>query len=338
MLAVWGIGSGPYWMIPLLGPSNPRDTVGYIVDGFLNLTPSYAAPVAWVNGRAIAVPTVDRAREASLDYYLFVRDAYLQRREAQIDERGPMRRLDGAEPEDEASRTDDFYEVEECETGCQRAPEEQVGESRWPEGDRRRGARGAPGRPRAGAGARRAATDDATAVVQHAPSTRCSPCCATRRSPPRSAQQRRSSRSPTATSTSTRSRASSWRGTGRSSRRSSRRTFVVEFKRHLSRHLLEDPRGLPRPEGRRSTAPAPRRTATSRCAASIEGERSEPIRIDYRMRPTAGEWVVIDVIIEGVSLVQNFRSQTQEIIGEVGVDGLIERLREKNAERKKGVG
>jgi phospholipid-binding lipoprotein MlaA len=111
MFAVWGIGSGPYWMIPLLGPSNPRDTVGYILDGFLNLTPSYAAPVAWVNGRAIAVPTIDRAREASLDYYLFIRDSYLQRREAQIAEKGPMQRLS---PEDRAQPgpADELYNVE----------------------------------------------------------------------------------------------------------------------------------------------------------------------------------------------------------------------------------
>jgi phospholipid-binding lipoprotein MlaA len=98
-------------MIPLLGPSNPRDTVGYILDGFLNLTPSYLAPVSWVNGRAIAVPAVDRARQASLDYYLFVRDSYLQRRDAQIAEQGPMSRISGEETPAEAP-ADDFYEVE----------------------------------------------------------------------------------------------------------------------------------------------------------------------------------------------------------------------------------
>jgi phospholipid-binding lipoprotein MlaA len=113
MLAVWGLPSGPYWMIPLLGPSTPRDTIGYILDGFMNLTPSYVAPVAWLNGRAIAVPAIDRAREASLDYYVFVRDAYLQRRDAQIAEDGPLKRTDtGEEPAPEAP-ADDFYDVEE---------------------------------------------------------------------------------------------------------------------------------------------------------------------------------------------------------------------------------
>jgi phospholipid-binding lipoprotein MlaA len=122
MFAVWGIGSGPFWMIPLLGPANPRDTVGYIFDGVLNLAvlaPIYVAPVAWVNGRAIAVPAVDRAREASLDYYAFVRDAYLQRRERQIAERGPVNRLAPEAPETGPAVPDDeFYDVDDESAGA----------------------------------------------------------------------------------------------------------------------------------------------------------------------------------------------------------------------------
>ena len=111
--------------------------------------------------------------------------------------------------------------------------------------------------------------------------------------------------------------------------------FVVEFKRHLSGSYwktLEDYRDQKvTVDGARAET---RGDVTVR--SSIDAERAEPIRIDYRMRPKAGEWYVIDVIIEGVSLVQNFRSQTQEIIGDVGVDGLIERLRQKNAEHDEG--
>ena len=51
------------------------------------------------------------------------------------------------------------------------------------------------------------------------------------------------------------------------------------------------------------------------------------------MREREGRWRVIDVIIDGVSLLSNFRAQTQEIISEVGADGLIQRLRDKNADR-----
>jgi phospholipid transport system substrate-binding protein len=108
--------------------------------------------------------------------------------------------------------------------------------------------------------------------------------------------------------------------------------FVVEFKRHLSGtywKTLEDYRDQKvAVDGTRQE-----KSGDVTVRSTIEGERSEPIRLDYRMRPKAGDWVVIDVVIEGVSLVQNFRNQTQEIIGEVGIDGLIDRLRQKNAEK-----
>jgi phospholipid transport system substrate-binding protein len=111
-----------------------------------------------------------------------------------------------------------------------------------------------------------------------------------------------------------------------------RAEFVVEFKRHLSGtywKTLEDYRDQKvSVDGARAE-----KGGDVTVRSSIEGERAEPIRIDYRMRPKGGEWVVIDVIIEGVSLVQNFRGQTQEIIGDVGVDGLIAQLRKKNADR-----
>jgi ABC-type transporter MlaC component len=62
--------------------------------------------------------------------------------------------------------------------------------------------------------------------------------------------------------------------------------------------------------------------------------RGEPSRVEDRMREREGHWRVIDGIIDGVSLLANFRAQTQEIISEVGADGLIQRLREKNADRE----
>ena len=54
-------------------------------------------------------------------------------------------------------------------------------------------------------------------------------------------------------------------------------------------------------------------------------------RVDYRLRQRDGSWYVIDVVIEGLSLVRNFRVQIQEIVSSKGVDQLIETLREKNA-------
>lgn len=64
----------------------------------------------------------------------------------------------------------------------------------------------------------------------------------------------------------------------------------------------------------------------------------DPISVDYRMRSRKGHWYVIDVIIENVSLLSNFRSQTQEVIQAEGPDGLIRMLREKNEARSSAGG
>lgn len=54
------------------------------------------------------------------------------------------------------------------------------------------------------------------------------------------------------------------------------------------------------------------------------------ILVDYRMRQTADTWKIIDVIIEGVSLVSNFRSQFQDVIASGGPEKLLSLLRDKN--------
>jgi phospholipid transport system substrate-binding protein len=62
----------------------------------------------------------------------------------------------------------------------------------------------------------------------------------------------------------------------------------------------------------------------------LVGGSADGILIDYRLREREGSWQIIDVIIEGVSLVQNFRAQIQEIVSSKGADQLIVVLREKN--------
>jgi len=57
---------------------------------------------------------------------------------------------------------------------------------------------------------------------------------------------------------------------------------------------------------------------------------AEDITVDYRLRPEAGRFRAIDVVIEGVSLVFSYRGQFQEILNGGGPALLIERLREKN--------
>ncbi len=54
------------------------------------------------------------------------------------------------------------------------------------------------------------------------------------------------------------------------------------------------------------------------------------VLIDLRLRPTAGDWKAIDITIEGVSLVQNFRSQFQEVLSDGKPAQLLRSLREKN--------
>ena len=53
--------------------------------------------------------------------------------------------------------------------------------------------------------------------------------------------------------------------------------------------------------------------------------------VDYRLRQENDAWRIIDIVIERVSLVANFRSQFQEIVNSGGPAKLLDVLREKNA-------
>ncbi len=88
-LAVWGVADGPYLVLPILGPRNLRDGIGWIADQFtypLNYSDNNS--VIWggrvlniVDTRARFLPS-DKVLEqaAGDDKYLFVREAYRQRR------------------------------------------------------------------------------------------------------------------------------------------------------------------------------------------------------------------------------------------------------------------
>ena len=67
-----------------------------------------------------------------------------------------------------------------------------------------------------------------------------------------------------------------------------------------------------------------------RVNTKIQGGSADGVSIDYRVHQPADQWLVVDVIIEGVSLVTNYRSQIQEIVSSRGVDSLISQLRQKN--------
>jgi len=63
----------------------------------------------------------------------------------------------------------------------------------------------------------------------------------------------------------------------------------------------------------------------------IVGGEFENTLVDYRMRQKDDRWLVIDVVIEGISMVSNFRDQFKEVLNRGGPDHLLEKLREKNA-------
>ncbi|MFZ1991324.1 MAG: VacJ family lipoprotein [Alphaproteobacteria bacterium] len=94
-LAVWGVGPGPYLMVPMLGPSDPRDGIGIIVDQAFD-------PTTWAGGNNIKYATaglfalnIVSEREAnmdqfneiertSIDFYAQVRSIYFQTRRNEI--------------------------------------------------------------------------------------------------------------------------------------------------------------------------------------------------------------------------------------------------------------
>lgn len=113
-LGRWGVPSGPYLVLPLLGPSSVRDTGGLAVDGVTTIIPFFVDTLITfgprlidvVNTRARFLREVEEAKAAAFDYYVFVRDAYQQRRRAEIDDRG-------AEATEEHVPDEDLYNVVE---------------------------------------------------------------------------------------------------------------------------------------------------------------------------------------------------------------------------------
>lgn len=63
----------------------------------------------------------------------------------------------------------------------------------------------------------------------------------------------------------------------------------------------------------------------------IVGGENDGAIVDYRMRKRDGQWKIIDVVVEGISLVSNFRDQFGEVISRGGPEELLRKLREKNA-------
>lgn len=100
-LAVWGVGNGPYVMIPILGPSTARDATGMLVDSFADPVRIYLFNTdrEWLHYTRIGVSAIDQREELldviddlrrnSFDYYAALRSAYYQRRQALVNDMDP---------------------------------------------------------------------------------------------------------------------------------------------------------------------------------------------------------------------------------------------------------
>ena len=62
---------------------------------------------------------------------------------------------------------------------------------------------------------------------------------------------------------------------------------------------------------------------------------SQAVTIDYSMEKTANGWKVYDVMVGGVSLVANYRTEFNQAVRQSGVEGLLKTLHEKNRELEK---
>ncbi len=91
-LGYWGVGSGPYVVIPILGPSSVRDAPSLIVDFMVHpaslVSPTSAvvglASVQAVDTRSELLKTTDLRDQLALDPYIFTRESYYQWRQNRV--------------------------------------------------------------------------------------------------------------------------------------------------------------------------------------------------------------------------------------------------------------
>lgn len=113
-LWVFGVDSGPYIIVPVMGPMTPRDGIGLGIDGYFDPMRyvfdetaygnqiSIARPVAdGIDTRARNLQALDEIRKEAIDYYASFRSFYLQNRAAQLTGGQPKRTLPPANFYDE---------------------------------------------------------------------------------------------------------------------------------------------------------------------------------------------------------------------------------------------
>ncbi|MEE2692928.1 MAG: VacJ family lipoprotein [Pseudomonadota bacterium] len=117
-LAVWGVPSGPYLVLPIFGPSSIRDGVGLgvdlVSDPFFHIDHDWAQKVRYSRFAATAIARrepliepLDEIEAKSLDYYASLRSFYLQARKREI--------LNGRSDFDDLIDIDEYEEFDEVE-------------------------------------------------------------------------------------------------------------------------------------------------------------------------------------------------------------------------------
>lgn len=107
-LGTWGVPSGPYLVLPVLGPSTVRDTAALPLDRGYGAPSNYLGngtnaavgitSLQVVNARAGLLSTSKLLGEVALDKYSFLRDAYLARRRSQLYDGNPPDEDESADP------------------------------------------------------------------------------------------------------------------------------------------------------------------------------------------------------------------------------------------------
>lgn len=98
-LATWGVGNGPYLVLPFLGPSNVRDTTGLVVDAYVSpLVNIEDNETRWglivlraIDKRSNLLEATRLMEKSGIDPYVFMRNAYYQHRENVIYDGAPPR-------------------------------------------------------------------------------------------------------------------------------------------------------------------------------------------------------------------------------------------------------
>jgi phospholipid transport system substrate-binding protein len=112
-----------------------------------------------------------------------------------------------------------------------------------------------------------------------------------------------------------------------------RTSFIEEFKTHLSATYGRRLEAYDDEQVEFGSARTESNDDVTVKTRIVGGAAGSGVEIAYRLRERKGEWYVIDVIIEGVSMDQNFRAQIKSLLQGSTPDELIEKLHAKNVAR-----